>query len=220
MSTTWDLLVASCHSVKHCTLAAWAFQSQQSGALTRILRWCQVQHSQKECAIGAVHCKKDETLSSLLEPLSWCCIESAIHHKWDVHKEQHTKICDVTSNNRVISSGDLYYCLLPKCEALRTCRPSFLITTQEIYFLVFRMPNTWKWPKMNCRLRGFESCDISIYRWIWMLSFLLEQIWIGIIFFWTLSQLSVLFSDYRLPQDCNLTMDCSHQHVRSHLLQA
>jgi len=26
-----------------------------------------------------------------------------------------------TSNNRVISSGDLYCCLLPQCEALRTC---------------------------------------------------------------------------------------------------
>jgi len=27
---------------------------------------------------------------------------------------------------------------------------------------------------------GFKSCDISIYWWIWMWSFLLEQIWIGI----------------------------------------
>jgi len=34
-----------------------------------------------------------------------------------------------TSNNRVISSGDLYCCLLLRCEALRTCRSSFLIAT-------------------------------------------------------------------------------------------
>jgi len=26
----------------------------------------------------------------------------------------------------------------------------------------------------------FKSCDILMYLWIWMLSFLLEQIWIGI----------------------------------------
>jgi len=37
-----------------------------------------------------------------------------------------------TSNNRVISSGYLYNCMLPQCEALRTCRSSFPIATQEI----------------------------------------------------------------------------------------
>jgi len=34
-----------------------------------------------------------------------------------------------TSNNRVISSGDLYCCLLPRCEALRTCHSGFPIAT-------------------------------------------------------------------------------------------
>jgi len=33
------------------------------------------------------------------------------------------------SNNRVISSDDLYCCLLPQCEALRTCHSGFAITT-------------------------------------------------------------------------------------------
>ena len=56
-STTWISIVACCHSVKLCTLAARPFQSQQSGALTRIWRWCQVQPSQKERAIGVVHGK-------------------------------------------------------------------------------------------------------------------------------------------------------------------
>jgi len=37
-----------------------------------------------------------------------------------------------TSNNRVISSGDLYCCLLPRCEALRTCRSGFPIATRRI----------------------------------------------------------------------------------------
>ena len=133
-------LVACCHSVKLCILAAWAFQLQQSSALTRMWSWCQVQPSQKECAIGAVHSKKE---GRLLQPLGWRCAESAIHHKWDVCKEQQHKNTEIyvtwASNNRVISSGDLYYCLLPQCEALRTCRSSFLITTQVICFLVFRM---------------------------------------------------------------------------------
>ena len=67
-----------------------------------------------------------------------------------------------TSNNRVISSGDLYCCLLPQCEALRTCRSSFPITTQEIYFLVFRMPNTGKWPEMNMCL----DLDLATFQYI------------------------------------------------------
>jgi len=32
-----------------------------------------------------------------------------------------------TSNNRVILSGELYCCLLPQCEALRTCHSGFPI---------------------------------------------------------------------------------------------
>ena len=55
-------IVACCHSVKLCILAAWAFQSLQSGPLTRMWRWCQVQPSQKECATGTVHSKKEGTL--------------------------------------------------------------------------------------------------------------------------------------------------------------
>jgi len=35
-----------------------------------------------------------------------------------------------TSFNRVISSGDLYCCLLPRCKALRTCRPGFPIAAK------------------------------------------------------------------------------------------
>jgi len=48
--------------VKLCTLATQAFQSQQSGAVTKMWWWWQVQPSQKECALGAVHCKKEVML--------------------------------------------------------------------------------------------------------------------------------------------------------------
>ena len=34
-----------------------------------------------------------------------------------------------TSNNRVIAAHGLYCCLLPQCEALRTCRSGFPIAT-------------------------------------------------------------------------------------------
>ena len=92
---------------------------------------------------------------------------------------------------------------------------------------------------------GFKSCEISIYWWIWMLSFLLKEIWIGIDYFLLkffgtfdsvlglqitvnfgsvcdcrLLKISVQFCDCRLLKDCRLTVDCSHSHVGSHLLQA
>ena len=39
-------------------------------------------------------------------------------------------LCLLTVTTRVISSRDLYCCLLPWCEALRTCRSGFPITTK------------------------------------------------------------------------------------------
>jgi len=66
----------------------------------------------------------------LLQPLRWCCVDCVIHDERDVREEQ--KYMDVarTSNNRVISSGDLYCCLLPQCAALRTSRSGFPIATK------------------------------------------------------------------------------------------
>ena len=51
-----------------------------------------MQPSQKECAIGAVNCKKE---GMLLQTLHWCCVECAIHHEREVRKEQHPYICGV-----------------------------------------------------------------------------------------------------------------------------
>jgi len=70
--------------------------------------------------MGAVHCKNE---GMLLEPFTWCCIESVIF------------ICSIHANNH-----------------------------SEHVFV-------------------FKSCNISIHWWIWMLSFLLKQNWLGIDYF-------------------------------------
>ena len=66
----------------------------------------------------------------LLQTLRWCCVDCMIHHERDVREEQKCMYVARTSNNRVISSGDLYCCLLPRCESLRTCRSGFPIATK------------------------------------------------------------------------------------------
>ena len=79
----------------------------------------------------------------------------------------------------------------------------------------------------------FKSCDIWIHWWIWMLSFLLKQNWIGIDyfllnFFATFAsvlrlQITVTFGSVfglQVTVDCRLTVDCSHRHAGSHLSQA
>jgi len=61
----------------------------------------------------------------LLQPLCWRCGDCVIHHERDVREEQHHIYVEQTSNNRVIATHDLYCCLLPQFEALRTCRSGF-----------------------------------------------------------------------------------------------
>jgi len=82
-----------------------------------------------------------------------------------------------------------------------------------------RMPNTWKWPEMNMSL----DLNLATFQYIdgsGCCHFCLSRIGLElIIFFWNSSQLSVQFWDCRLLQDCRLTLDCSHPHVGSHLLQ-
>ena len=67
----------------------------------------------------------------LLQPLPWCCVDCVIHHDGMCVKNNTIMYVARTSNNRVISSGDLYCCLLPQCEALRTCRSGFPIATKR-----------------------------------------------------------------------------------------
>jgi len=119
-------IVACCHGAKLCAHAARDFRSQQIGAVIRMWRSCGVQPSHKERAIDVVCWKKE---GMLLQPLRFCCVDCVIHHERDVREEQKCMYVAQTSNNRVISSGDLYCCLLPQSEALRTCRSGFPIAT-------------------------------------------------------------------------------------------
>jgi len=43
-----------------------------------------MQPSQKECAIGAVRCKKE---GMLLQPRSLRCVECVVHHERDVREK-------------------------------------------------------------------------------------------------------------------------------------
>jgi len=119
-------IVACCHSVKLCAHVAWAFQSQQNGAVTRMWRSCCVKPSQKERVIGAVHCNKE----------GYCCNLSTgivlnaqfTTNRMCANNNTHIYVA-WRSNNRVVVARDLYCCLLPQCEALRTCRSGFPIAT-------------------------------------------------------------------------------------------
>jgi len=110
-------IVAWCDSGNLSALAALPFQSQQSGALARMWRWCQVKSSQKS-GIGGGYCKNERIL---LQPLSWPCFESVVF------------ACPMHENDQ-------------------------------------------RW---TCTVIGLKSCDISVYCWIWMLSFLLKHNGIG-----------------------------------------
>jgi len=89
-------------------------------------RSCRIQPSHKERAICAVRCKKK---GKLLQPLRWCCVGCVIHHERNVREEQKYLFVARASNSKRDCEHDLYCCLLPRCEALRTCRSEFPIAT-------------------------------------------------------------------------------------------
>jgi len=74
---------------------------------------------------------------TLLQPFCWRYAECAVHHEWNVREEQHHMYVVRTSNNRVISSGELYCCLLPQCEALRTCLSGFPLQQHHWLYQIF-----------------------------------------------------------------------------------
>ena len=67
------------------------------------------------------------SLFVLLQPLRWHCVDCVIHHERDVSEEQ-KYLC--AWREQAIATHDLYYCLLPRCEALHTCRLEFPIATK------------------------------------------------------------------------------------------
>ena len=76
----------------------------------------------------------------LWQPLRWRCVKCVIHKERDVREEQQYIYVARTSNNRVIAVHDLCWCLLPQCEALRTCRSGYPIATvlSSIQWICFR----------------------------------------------------------------------------------
>ena len=88
------------------------------------------------------------TFCAVLQPLQWCCVKCVIHHERDVREEQHHIYVARTCNNRVIMACELYCCLLPQCEALRTCRSGFPIATAETSF---RMSYKFLGVRFDCR---------------------------------------------------------------------
>jgi len=124
-----------------------AFCTCQSG-FTIATNWCCNQDV--KVVVGATFTKERAIGWFIAKRRGFCCNLSlgvAIKVQFTmngmcVNRNTHTGTVYVarTSNNRVISSGDLCCCLLPQCEAL--CRSTFAIATQKIYSLVFRMLNT------------------------------------------------------------------------------
>jgi len=80
----------------------------------------------------------------LLQPLRWRCVKCVIHHERDVREEQQYIYVARTSNNRVIAAHDLYCCLLPQCEALRTYRSGFPIATVPVSSDPTTETNHWR----------------------------------------------------------------------------
>jgi len=148
-------IVACCHGAKLCAYAARDFRSQQNGAVTRMWRLCGVQPSHKERAISVIRCKKEGcccNLSGGVALIVWfttngmyaknkniCMWREQAIIEWSRWSDlgqwpltMHVNLvnnwlCLRTVTTRVISSGDLYCCLLPRCEALRTCCSGFPI---------------------------------------------------------------------------------------------
>jgi len=89
-----------------------------------------------------------------LQPLRWRCVKCVIHHERDVREEQHHTYMwrEQASNNRVIMACELYCCLLPQCEALRTCRSGFPMAT-VVHLAVQKCERKWstKIQKWSCK---------------------------------------------------------------------
>jgi len=62
---------------------------------------------------------------AIIEWSRWCDL-----CEWPLTMFVNCWLCLLTVTTRVISSGDLYCCLLPRCEGLRTCRSGFPIATK------------------------------------------------------------------------------------------
>ena len=100
------------------------FWQTRSLDLRQLQQWCQ-------SYLNTLYYLASLLSLKLLQLPRWCCAECAIHHERDAREEQNHIYVARTSNNRVISSGKLYCCLLSQCEALRTCHSGFPIAAEQ-----------------------------------------------------------------------------------------
>ena len=119
-------IVACCHGVKLCTLAAQAFRSQ------KMVLWpgCE---GRARCSL---HKKNVRSVRFVVKRRGCCCnlsIGVALNVRFTTKrmcaKNNIRKFVARTSNNRVIATHYLYCYLLPQSEALRTCRSSSRMAT-------------------------------------------------------------------------------------------
>jgi len=100
----------------------------QRGLLLQPLRWCCVDcmlHHERDVREEQKYLYVARTSNNRVIPMEW---------SWWVTSNNACEIGEqlivlAKGDTRVISSGDLYCCLLPRCEALRTCRSGFPIAT-------------------------------------------------------------------------------------------
>ena len=120
-------IVACCHSVKLCAHSAPGFPIAT--------KWCCDQDvgvvpssafTQRTCDRCGSLWKRGDVVATSPVPLRWLCDSPRMGCAWRTTPYIYVAW---TSNNRVIIACELYCCLLPQCEALRTCHSGFPIAT-------------------------------------------------------------------------------------------
>ena len=84
-----------------------------------------------------------------------------------MREEQHHVYVAQTSNNRVIAACELYFCLLPQCEALCTCSSGFPIATR----LLAKTIGPWAL-LLETRLKSMSTEPLIVF-----LMFLVHKLW-------------------------------------------
>jgi len=124
---------ACCHSAKLCAHTAQAFRA----------KWC--------CDLDVEPCE-----TSTKRTCDRCgSLQKGGDVVATVREEQHPYNVARTSNNGVIATHELNCCLLPQCEALRTCRSGFPIAT------LVGVKKCNAFTTEDCTLRG-ESLEIQV----------------------------------------------------------
>ena len=144
-------IFACCHGAKLWAHAARDFRSQQNRAVTRMWRSCRVR---------SLHTKNMRSVWFVVKRKGCCYNHSGgvaliVWFTMNGMCVKNNTIIYVAraSNSKKDCEHDLYYCLLPRCEALRTCRSGFPIATlQSESFDTFGWPAGVWVQKLWCKL--------------------------------------------------------------------